>query len=159
MIYTTFGKQKTIKDFLKLLYSDNSRSDVVLPVATYYDEECTKTQCVAGRLRSFDDIYDCINTYYPNTTPKQLIHGLLTLNLKDLYNRQLYLHMYNCRTINRIRLYYTVDEVLAYQDYGCSKYESKWSWVELLEMLGIKNHSDIINYVNKYKKNEALQNT
>lgn len=147
-IYTKFGKQKTIKLFIKKLYSiiDDRRRDCV---ETYHDSECTILQCNARKLRSFDDIYDCVKTYYPNTTIENLFHILLTIKLKDKNQKRLYLHMSNCSTISRIRLLYYHDIYSCLASYKCKKYDSKYSWIELLDMLGLTTEIEIINYINK----------
>jgi len=150
-IYTKFGKQDTVYKFIQKLYSDISfRGAHALP--TYYDEACTIIQCMGRKLRSFDDLLDCVQTYYPHITPEYLMHILLTVNLKN-GKTPLYLYMSNCTTINRIRVYYYDKE--NYDNRFCSKYNSKWSWTDLLDMLKLKTDQDIRNYVKEYK-NEIL---
>ena len=152
-IYTTFGRQKTVRIFLEKLFSSEYNFQRIQNICTYLDPECKIVQCYKDKFRSFDDIYDCVNTYYKNITPKALIHLLLTLNKKTSSGKELYLHMANCSTINKIRMLYYCDQHSCYNSaFTCSKYGSKWSWKELLEMLGIKSIEDIKNYVNKYKK-------
>lgn len=154
-IYTKFGKQDTIYKFIQKLYSDISRGSEAHALPTYKDEGCFELQCLGGKYRSFDDLFDCVRTYYPHVTPEYLMHILLTVNIKS-DKRPLYLFMSNCSGIDRIRIYYYYEE--KYTKIDCYKYNSKWSWIELLAMLGLNTINDIKKYVNYYK-NETLQNT
>lgn len=150
-IYTKFGKQDTIYKFIRKLYSDISNGEAHA-LATYSDKGCTILQCQARRLRSFDDLLECVQTYYPHATPEYLMHVLLTIVIKH-EGKHLYLYMSNCTTISRIRVYYYTGE--SYENINCSKYNSKWSWMNLLEMIKLKTTREIREYVKKYK-HEAL---
>lgn len=46
---------------------------------TFYDKDCTDRQCYSGRRRSFTDLYEIATTYFPETTEKELIELLPTL--------------------------------------------------------------------------------
>lgn len=148
-IYTKFGKQETVEEFLAKLYSIREGT-VTHATETYSDESCSIVQCMSRKLRSFDDIFECVQTYYPDITPKKLIHYLLTLNIKSNTDMPLYLYMRNCSDIKRIRIYYFVG--MDFSHYRCDKLDSKWSWIELLEMLGLKSELDIRNYIQQHKR-------
>ena len=148
-IYTKFGKQDTIYKFIKKLYS-NIESSGAHAQGTYMDEKCTIMQCYSNKLRSFDDLLYCVQTYYPHCTPQYLMHILLTVNIKSIEGKPLYLYVRNCISINRINCYYYYQE--AYSNIDCLKYNSKWSWRELFNMLELKTTEDIKNYVKKYKE-------
>lgn len=152
-IYTNFGRQKTLREFLIKLFSSES-SNYRLNVETYHDEECKSLQCQRNKYRSFDDILDCVNTYYKNITPKCLIHTLLTLNIKNDKGQICCLHIGICSGIKRIRmLYYPYPLENTYSsEIPCEKYNSKYSWIDLLEMLNITTSKELINYIKKYKK-------
>lgn len=131
---------------------------------TYMDKECSKYQCEAGRYRSFDDLLELAQTYFPEVTPAELMHTLLVTDIRDIKNNELYLYMGNCSTIKRVRIIYSTSEEACYQDRNCNKYDSKYSWMELLKMLGLETTKEISDYVKKYRENknlkyEALQNT
>lgn len=149
-IYTTFGKQKTIREFIKLFFN-NVYSDRRTNVTTFFDENCTQIQCNKGKFRSFDDIYDCVKTYYKSVTPKQLIRILITTDLKSSTNQQLYFHMSTCGGIQRQRCLFYSNTYNA-NTFTCNQYNSKWSWKELLLMLGVNNQEELIAYTNKHKK-------
>lgn len=151
-IYTSFGRQKTLRKFLRKFFSSQPY-DYNLNVETYNNEECTSIQCLKNKYRSFDDVLDCANTYYKNITPKCLIHTLLTLNIDSKVGKACYLHMGDCSTINRIRMVYYPDMGESFNRAFISrKYDSKYSWSELLLMLNIKNITELTEYVNKHKR-------
>ncbi|MFA9239457.1 MAG: hypothetical protein ACEQSQ_06150 [Candidatus Paceibacteria bacterium] len=165
-IYTKFGKQPTIREFIQKLYSirTDSRADCV---ETFVDEECRESQCTELKLRSFDDIFDCVNTYYDNVSPKELFYILLTLDIKSSTNKPLSLHMSNCSTIKRIRMLYYYNDISCINNTSCIKHESRWSWIDLFKMLDIdisqlkytERIAIIKEYIDKNKENETLQNS
>lgn len=147
MIYTKFGKQKTIKQFITKLYSQ-SHGYGFSSIETYSDSDCTEIQSYAMRVRSFDDVLECVNTYYKNVTPKRLMYILASMKLvKDGNN--LYLFCFRCTEINKSTfLFY--NEAHWTEKFN-QKQKSQYSWEELFDMIGIKNKEDIINYRNNGK--------
>jgi len=153
-LYVKHGRQRTIREFVKLFFE---RYSVVAKyyygVATYNDEECTQVHCHNRKLRSFDDLLIVVNTYYKNVTAKKLIDILVTLDLK-VDGEPLYLHCGTCSGIMRIRMCYCIET----QTPSCSnytdnnKYNSIYSWKELLEMLNIKSKEEYLAYNKKYRK-------
>lgn len=148
-LYVKFGKQETIEKFIEKFYSliGSQRRDAV---ETYHDEKCSNKHCDEKRYRSFDDILDLVNTYYPGTSPKDLFHILLTIKLPDINGRILYLHMSNCSTIERIRMLYYYDEKSSYQGRTFNKKKSKYSWLDLLGMLNLESIEAIQAYVKRH---------
>ncbi len=141
-------KPKTIEELLLSLFSNGTvakRTNVI----TYSDEKCLNIQCIEGKLRSFDEVYDIITTYFPETTLKEIIHNLITLDFK--LDEPLYIKMTNCSTINRIVLYYSTDYFNT-SIFDISKYNSKYCWDELLNLLKLKSIVDIKKYVKKHIK-------
>lgn len=150
-IYVNFEAPPTIGEFLKKFFSINY--GIILTqkaVETYHDKECSVVQCYENKYRSFDNMLDIINTYYPDTTPKQLIHELLVADVRDCKGRPLAFHMGSCEDIQRIRICYYWEHV-GESPFEQSKYKSKWSWEELLNMLEIYNTNDLKAYIDKHK--------
>jgi hypothetical protein len=150
-IYVSFKAPPTIGEFIKLFFSVNhGNTSLNKNVETFFDEKCTLQQCKEYKMRSFDDMMVIINTYYPGTTPKQLMHELLVTDVKADDGGELYFHMGDCPDIERIRCYYSWTWATK-SPWELSKYNSKWSWSELLAMLGIKNLEDMYEYVKQNK--------
>lgn len=139
--------------------------------ATYKDKDCVeRKQCDSRRMRSFDDILIVTKTYYPSITPKKLFHILLTTIFKTKYqvynyatgkydyqDRYYYLQMSNCGTMRRIRVWYNISlDFLDQTKYdhleNIEKFNSKYSWIDLTNMLDIKSNEELINYFEKHKK-------
>lgn len=149
-IYAKLEKPRTLRQLLEQFFTINNGS-YVCNVATYKDKECTTLQCYQGKYRSFDDVLTFAKTYFPSTTPKKLLSTLLTLKIKDKYDRPCELYMFSCHTIRRINLFYA----FAVYQYGTViiqlKYESKYSWKQLLDMVGIKSQEQLVAFREKKK--------
>jgi len=139
-------KPKTVRELLKILFSSYFSTQQTHNVATYFDEQCTKTQCTSNRLRSFDDIFDIVHTYFPTVSDKTIFKYLLTLDVKSKVGTTSNLHIGSCGGIKRIRvLYYTgtsdnctsLDRIL-----NQTKYDSKYSMRELFNMINIKTQEE-----------------
>lgn len=154
-IYVNFERPENPKEFLKKLYS-RLEEDRAGCVATYYDKDCTSTQCYADRLRSFDDLFVLFTTYYPELTEKDLIEILSSTVLKSSSNRPLYLHVGNCGSINRIRIFYYIDIPICALHFNCSKYDSKYSWVDLFKMININSGEEYTKYLKNLKTDEKI---
>lgn len=152
-LYVKFGKQETVRLFLEKFFSCHQPyDDYVRGTATYDDEECTKLHCPEGKLRSFDDIFDLVNTYYDNISVKELIHTLATLDVKRNGN-ELFMHTGTCSGIRRIRMLYVPKQTIP-PDMYTDKYDSKYSWKELFSMIGITSREKLIEY--KTKNHEKI---
>lgn len=155
-IYVNFEIPETISEFLTKFFSCMYMNDRRTNVETYSNEACTIIQCSANRYRSFDDVLILVNTYYPGTSPKDLMHILLSLNLKSKIGEQLYLHMGDCSTIRRIRMLFYRERPT--HVFLSEKRQSLYSWQELLAMLGITNNGELIAYTKKHIKQDNGSN-
>jgi hypothetical protein len=146
-IYVNFKKPRTINEFLLMFYTQrNNNTHQSTAAITYFNNKCTIVQCDKIR-RSFDDLLELVQTYYPSTTPKILIGKLLKLKIPE-YNS---IMLTNCGGMKRIRISY-----FAHSSYktnydnaiGINKLDSKYSWKDLLDMIGIMNEQQYENYIN-----------
>lgn len=160
---------KKANDFLQIYFTNNSsNSPTSTSLATYSDKACTITHCSMNRMRSFDDLYMIMKNYYPMTTIKGLFKRLLLFRplikgsvfshyvmeegksvlkkeIKDIY---LIPNFSNCGGMRRIRLTYNNILSVKYPIMiNIDKYDSVYSWKDLLLMLDIKNQSELDNYV------------
>ncbi len=78
-IYLKIDKPNTIQELLLQLFSCYGYYNT--GAETYFDEACTQIQCESNKWRSFDDIFEIVNTYFPNTEEKEIMHELLILPL------------------------------------------------------------------------------
>lgn len=145
-------KSMTLKEFILFLLKVPNHFP-----PTFFDKECKRQHCQAFKMRSFDDLLCIVKNYYPDTTVKQLTHEIVTLKYVDYNNMTYRIEYSNCSTMQRIRLRLVYlgsgvnyDDMYTYAYLSqVSKYNSKWSWIQLLNILEIKNNTDFINYKNK----------
>lgn len=146
-IYVKFAeekKPKTVLGFLNLFYSRVIGNYCVLGQFTYHDKECKLIQD-NNKYRSFDDLLDLIQTYYPSTKPSKLMHYLLILKIELPGGGVSKPHLGFCSQMGRIR----------YIPWFCSHYsgikkkmtKSKYTWQELLSPLGINNEQEFLEYI------------
>jgi len=152
-IYVKFAeekKPKSIKEFLTKFYTNRtcSHNGQAISDVTYFNKNCNIVQSSHIR-RSFDDLLELIQTYYPSTTPKILMSNLLKLKL----NKYSYIMLTNCSGMKRIRISYFSGYNRHGTDYKeaikVDKLTSKYSWEDLLHMLNIKNDLDLIKFKNE----------
>lgn len=157
-IYVKFEIPAKIDDFLKELFSVPYQSTyfLVSTVETYHDKECKIVQCTIEKQRSIDDLYDIVTTYFPDITPTELLHELLILKVYDRNNNLLKPYLYNCSSIRRIKLLYY--NQYAWCTISISQYDSKWSWAELLNPLGITTDKEIKEYVERHHNQQITSN-
>ena len=73
MIYFVDGDEcKTVEELIAVGFSKDS----IRFVKTYSDKECTHTQCMMAR-RSFPDLVEIVQTYFPDASPNKVAHVLL----------------------------------------------------------------------------------
>ncbi len=183
MIYVNFTPASTVKEFMKQLFvTCPSYTYATRFVETFFDKKCRRQQCGVGRMRSFDDLLEIIKTYFPKYTAEELIHDILTVEIycktdvpsQLAYNGlRLLPQFHHCSGMMKIRLYYQAQigsEVGMFSTHLSSvqKYNSLWSWKELLECIGIKYNNEIEavekvkNYMLKYStrhQDEKIANT
>lgn len=150
-IYVNFEVPENPKEFLKKFYSI-LWGDRAYCKETYFDKECTRLQCSEQKLRSFEDLFELFTTYYPDLTKKDLIEILSSVVLKSNTNVPLYLHISNCSTISRIRVFYYKDINICALDFNCSKYNSEFSWVDLFKLINVNSREEYKKYLENLEK-------
>lgn len=155
-IYVNFKKPETIREFLIKFFPLDNTYGTFRAVKTYFDVECTKLQCFSGKNRSFDDLYDIILTYYPETTIKELAIELLSLNFISKKGTKHYLYPFVCSTIKRpvlpIEPAKLCDEGHFSDHYIKIPLNSKYSWRIVFEQVD----KSIVNYKTMYEYSEKL---
>lgn len=149
-------RPKTVKDLLPLLFKPyvlGSIGTFYRGTATFRNKECRTLQCDSGRYRSFDDIYACCKTYFPNVTPKKVMHELLVLEMPGYTgNTPLVPRLSYCNGMERIRFWYSNAPYTPVTTVPTQQGHSFWSWEELLRLLGLSlQYSEICDYINKHK--------
>ncbi len=149
-IYVNFEIPAIIREFLLKFFSHGIFRGAV---ETFNDKECTIQQCRANKYRSFDDMFDVIKTYFPNTTEKEFLNELITLSITTGHKAPqiLYPQLYACSTMRRIRITYVTAQQYSLP-FQSPKYDSKYSWKELLTMLNINNATGFREYIEKHKE-------
>lgn len=166
----TIPLPKRANDFLQIYFTrNNNTSPNSTSLSTYSDKLCNNHHCSANRMRSFDDLYMIMKNYYPKTTIKGLFKRLLLFRplvkniekahyimengksvlkreKKDIYLKPLFT---NCGGMRRIRLTYgDYTKHTAYTTMiNTDKYDSVYSWKDLLLKLNIKSASELDNYI------------
>ncbi len=159
-LYVNFEPPATLKEFLYKFFSFETY-DRILSVETYFDEECNNRHCSAGKNRSFDDVYEVVLTYYPETSIVELLNTIFLLDIKSKSGDKRYFYASICDTINRtIMMFYS--KALIYNSLQIEHYwiykptNSKWSWMELFQICDpiIETQEDLNIYINKLKEKE-----
>ena len=122
---------------------------VVLGVESYANKECTNWQCNAQKMRSFEDIFDCVKTYFKTATRKRVLEEILRLNMS--YGAfKFYPQFGYCGGMRKIKIYYAR---------GASRFtnldltgKSLQSWNNLFLTLGLKGESQVREYIIANKK-------
>jgi len=150
-IYVKFEKPRTIKEFLIKFYTSKNfdYSESSLGASnTYSDKECKVLQC-DRRSRSFDELLEILQTYYPSTTPKICMYHLLTVQYVNKKGKRMYPYLGTCGGMNRIKyLPYHDKTALTSAYFDTSMRESKYTWRELLKLLNIKNITELKTFIN-----------
>lgn len=186
----TIKKPKTIKKFLNLLFRNDADAPLeatntkgiyaAIPFITYSDKECKIVQTYNNKMRSYDDLYCLIKTYYPLATIKSVFLHLLKYNggFKIIGGNMhvVYPSFSSCGTMQRVRLTYgycylgPIDnkfEIINIKYYTNSilslnaiksayTYYSAYSWKELLEISGITTQEQL-NEIQKQKLDEIQE--
>lgn len=144
MIYVKFKKPDTVKEFLALFYQLSTNR--YYSVETFFDEECAKTQCNYGRNRSFDDLFEIVNTYF-SVSVEELLHELLTMGIE---NRNPYI--FTCFDIQKD--VFAISGSIYENTFSYEGLKSKYKWKEILPLIGINTYGDLCRYV-KNNKNKT----
>lgn len=124
-IYVNIERQRTLKEFLTLLYSNKNTNGYLTCIKSFEDELCTIKQCDADKYRSIEEILEIINTYYPSITMKRLAKVLHSLIIeKD--NRTYKFYSLYCSKVNMTTtLFTTMNCNHTNTQKGNSKYSAK----------------------------------
>lgn len=151
-LYVKFAQQerpKTVRQFIRKYYSNHVDPYLAKGHDTYFDPECKRIHCTR-MYRSFDDLLDLVNTYYPSIKPLKLMHYLLTTKIPlQGINRFAKPHLGTCNGMGRIRF-------IPYNQHSLDGFKtrmpnSKYTWEELLTPLGITNHAEFEAYIQNQK--------
>jgi len=154
MLYVKFAQEKrprTVKMFLKQFYTNRVDPYIAIGHTTYHDHECTRRHCSLS-YRSFDDLYDMVRTYYPSIRKKKMIHYLLTTNIPIGDGRRSKPHLGICGGMGRIRFIPYREMNVDHNHLNRRMPNSTHTWMELLNLLGIKNSKELEEYVENNKE-------
>ena len=144
-IYIKGPKPRTIKSLIKRLYSyKKGYFNIVKSTSTFFDRECIRLECDDAKNRSFDAIFEIVNTYFPNTSEKEVVKELLSTVI--VYNKKSYkCNILYCPNISKPVCYFNT-----YPSYTLSSKngDSKKSWRQLLRPLGITSELKLRTYLN-----------
>lgn len=128
-IYVKIERQRTLKEFLTLLYS-HPNNGYLTCIESFEDKLCTIKQCHAGKYRSIDEMLEIVNTYYPSITFKKLAKALHSLIIeKD--NRTYKFYSLYCDKINMTTTLFTT---MNCSHTDTQKRKSKYSAKEFYEL-------------------------
>lgn len=154
-LFVTFEKPRTVQQFLALFYKDGYAGTTLkknLINGTLINH------CNFGKDRSFDDLYILLKTYYPSLTRVKIFEHLIKFRgYADTFTKKqvkFQLHLSNCSNIRRVKFYkhfihepfineYNIKSTANHKMIG--KYNSKWSWKELIEELGDEKFIELYN--------------
>ena len=148
-IYVNFEKPETINEFLIKFYNQRSGygDNMLYAAITYVDKECTQRQCDKS-ARSFDELLEILQTYYPSTTPEICMFHLLTVKLKNSNGRIMTPYLGVCGGMSRIKYLPYFDPTQLVDCYFDHKMTlSKYTWRELLALLKIKNLRELKKFI------------
>ena len=124
---------------------------------TYSDVDCSIEQCEAARYRSFEDILECAQTYFPETTEEDLLKLLLSIVIVEKENRYQVM-CYNCQGILKPTCCFhqaftdvILDEKFS-EPYGSFKTHDLITWKHILRRIGISEES----HLQQFKDNQII---
>jgi hypothetical protein len=148
-LYVKFAEEKrpaTVRVFIKKFYSKKC-FDFLKGMETFKDKKCQNSHCIRS-YRSFDDLKELINTYYPSITAVKLMEYLLTTNFES-EGKKFYPHLGTCSTMKRIR--FIPFTISSYSSLDVKMKLSKFTWNDLLHKLDIKNGDQFEKYIKNRK--------
>ena len=150
-IYVDFEIPDNPREFIRRLFVCKNMYDRVTSVRTFSDKEMKIIQCPSNKQRSFDEIFFCTKTYFKNVTTKDVLHILLTLRItgQEKIVGAYIPYLKHCASIKRINFLYYWKDINSDEIFSnnFSKYDSIWSWKELLELLDIKSIEELRQYI------------
>jgi len=105
-IYVEFEKPDTVEEFVSRFFNVNNLPDSSgwsdsFAVRTYKNKDCTIIQSDAGKYRSPQDLFECVTTYLPEASLKEVLSAV-----KNLRPDSRYPHFGYCSTIRRPIIYF-----------------------------------------------------
>lgn len=97
MIYLV-STPNSLPDLIAKLFSYPVGNIFFKGAKTWSDKDCTIVQCEECKYRSFEDVLECAQTYFPDTTEEFLLKLLLSI-IFESSERKYYLTCYNCNLI------------------------------------------------------------
>lgn len=146
-LYVNIPIPNTLVEFITDFYSKR-KNEVGYAVSTFLDPKCTNLHCNRSR-RSFDDLFIVATTYFPDTTPKELMKAILDVKIIMRCNGidyKIYPQLYCCGGMMRNRLLYCLPSSLI-NPFAANQYNSQYSWAELLKMVGINDYQEYRKYI------------
>lgn len=153
-LYVKFKKPRTVRQFLKKFFGDNETyNGIYYSAPTFLDKECKISQCRDSRRRSFDDIYELVNTYYSNISKKKLLHTLITLKINTKDKKTAIFNFHYCYDIKKAVMYYQSVKYgwEEWRSFENKKQKCKYSWRELMNIMNIHNKKQLLEYQKKFK--------
>lgn len=132
---------KDLYDLLEILYPRNTNRKAI---ETYYKDSKGNMikQCIANKMRSFDDIWIIANTYFPDIDVREVFKAVLLFNtsLEEVEKGIIYKSLANCSTMRRIRYTNSISVMRqVWNNIDCAKYDSIYKWRDLFNMIYINS--------------------
>lgn len=152
-IYLKNGdKASTREELLSMLYGDVSEKAIskgahtFTTVATYSNIECTYCQCLAGKLRSFDDIHILMNTYFPKTDIKTTFETIISFGKQysEETKKCVSIQLGVCSTMGKLRVVpikMTIPDTIEFVYFNTKMSHSPHTWEQILEISGFTKES------------------
>jgi len=150
-LYVKFAQEKrprTIRGFIKQFYTSGVDPYFARGHNTYFDPGCTDLHC-SRAYRSFDDLWELVNTYYRPIPPAKMMHYLLTTKIPLQGDKIAEVHLGTCSGMRRIRFipYHSA----AFEGIDRQMEFSQFTWRELLAPLGVTNYAEFNEYIKNKK--------
>lgn len=156
-IYLKLEKQpETIAELLFKLFSYDY-DGYLKSVETFSDEQCKIKECNENKFRSIDDVLIIVNTYFPQTSIKEVMQNLLSIVIR--YNNELFtICTLHCTDINKPTIYFSKcydldDFAFTYYEDEDSMYLSEFEdWAELFKIVNFNSKNELLDFKNKQLK-------
>lgn len=145
-LYVKFAidkRPRTVRDFIRKFYTGYVTLYYAKGHATFYDAGCVNVHCHRD-YRSFDDLLELVQTYYPSIKPVKLMHYLLTTKIPLTKDSNSYPNLGTCSGMGKIR--FIPYNSPAFSDIDRVMPNSKFTWRQLITPLGIKDEKDFKEY-------------
>jgi hypothetical protein len=140
-IYVSFKRPRTVQEFIKQFFSGPRGMWGGCSVSTYYDKSCTSLHCSVGRARSWQDLYDCVKTYFPSVTQKKVLSEFLKFKMPGMYFRP-----YHCGTIKRPVISFNTQPVVGLIVPTPAWAENGIGWRQILSLRNINTAVEMYDY-------------